>query len=178
MMSTTTEDEGNLWNAVIHYLPGYQFSSCNTTTVPLETAATVLAEEEKQYSANSRPSFWSEENERGNKREEKHYRGVKFVKSRRKYAAEIRNPEKKGSRLWLGSFDRAEAAAAAYDRAAFQMRGSKAILNFPLNVESGMYVDIFSQTSPFHTPPNIPKQKKRKRLDKAQASQEIGSDNP
>ncbi|GLJ29600.1 hypothetical protein SUGI_0583690 [Cryptomeria japonica] len=178
MMSTTTEDEGNLWSAVIHYLPGYQFNSCNTTSVPLQTAATVLADKEKRYSPNSRPSFSQEENERENKREEKHYRGVKLVKSCRKYAAEIRDTEKKGSRLWLGSFDTAEAAAAAYDRAAFQMRSSRAILNFPLNVESGMYLDIFSHTSSSHTPSNIPNQKKRKRLDKAQASQEIGSDNP
>ncbi|GLJ29597.1 hypothetical protein SUGI_0583630 [Cryptomeria japonica] len=173
-MSRTTEDEGSLWSAIIHYLPDYQFSSCNNTNVPLETSATVLAEEEKRYSADKRPSISSGENER----EEKHYRGVKLVKSRRKYAAEIRHPEKKGSRLWLGSFDTAEAAAAAYDRAAFRMRGSRAILNFPLNVESGMYFDVFSQISSSHTPSDMSTGKKRKRADKAQASQEMGSDNP
>ncbi|KAJ6714222.1 ERF FAMILY PROTEIN [Salix viminalis] len=38
----------------------------------------------------------------------------------------------KGARVWLGTFDTAIEAAKAYDSAAFRLRGSKAILNFPL----------------------------------------------
>jgi len=48
-----------------------------------------------------------------------------------KFAAEVRDPNKNGARVWLGTYESAQDAALAYDRAAFKMRGSKAKLNFP-----------------------------------------------
>ncbi|CAA7407584.1 unnamed protein product [Spirodela intermedia] len=65
----------------------------------------------------------------GGERQQQQYRGVRMRKWGR-WVAEIREPKKR-SRIWLGSYSTAVAAARAYDTAVFYLRGGAAHLNFP-----------------------------------------------
>ncbi|XP_009592101.1 ethylene-responsive transcription factor ERF014-like [Nicotiana tomentosiformis] len=108
----------------------------------------LAAEASKSTMALSSSSISNNNNNNKNmKMKKKKYKGVR-MRSWGSWVSEIRAPNQK-TRIWLGSYSTAEAAARAYDAALLCLKGPSAAnnLNFPFNSSFYHHIDHHTSTT-------------------------------
>ncbi|XVF62629.1 hypothetical protein PTKIN_Ptkin09bG0023800 [Pterospermum kingtungense] len=87
-----------------------------------------------------------------------------------RYAAEIRDPTTK-ERHWLGTFDTAQEAALAYDRAALSMKGTQARTNFVYTDNTSFHSLLTTPFDHHHVQPFLPASQQTQFLTSSQPKQ-------
>ncbi|XP_039687047.1 dehydration-responsive element-binding protein 1F [Medicago truncatula] len=108
-----------------------------------------LSSQSNNQNSPSKPNSHKKKTKRGRKKfkETRHpiYKGVRQRNNGNKWVCEILEPNKKKSRIWLGTYPTPEMAAIAHDVAVLALHGTSAMFNFP---DSVSLLPVSKSTSP------------------------------